>query len=299
MHFMYDSITKEDTKKVSAPKPAVQVHYNSPRPAQLHADAYTRGNQIYLGAGQEHCLPHELGHVLQQQRRAVPITEQINGVGVNTDTHLEQEADRLGAGIGSQTSLNMQASPDTGSGAASSVSASSSAPVQMKMSLPWRDKHPKNPAFARTTRAMRRQQRAKDMAEIEAMRNFGADDSFKPRDDFFVPGQVLDRFSTDEERELMDRISGNMSMRNFSNDYVETPIVPTPRAAPAPVAAATAATTKDDVMNSFLQMDAQWQANRKMPAAYTARYRPKPQAQAPAKLSIGDKIKNLFRKIMG
>ncbi|MEG1943627.1 MAG: hypothetical protein RR049_07395, partial [Angelakisella sp.] len=112
------------------------------------------------------------------------------------------------------------------------------------------------------------------------------------------PGKIISDKSTEEERALMDRISGNMSMRNFSNDYVETPIVPTPRAAPAPVAAATAATTKDDVMNSFLQMDAQWQANRKMPAAYTARYRPKPQAQAPAKLSIGDKIKKLFRRFM-
>ena len=47
----------------------VQVHYNSDKPAQLQALAYTQGTQIYVGPGQEQHLPHELGHVIQQKSR--------------------------------------------------------------------------------------------------------------------------------------------------------------------------------------------------------------------------------------
>src|SRR4051794_24734080 len=46
----------------------VQVHYNSPRPAQLQAAAYTEGSAIELGPGQEPHLAHEAWHVVQQQQ---------------------------------------------------------------------------------------------------------------------------------------------------------------------------------------------------------------------------------------
>lgn len=75
----------------------VRVHYNSSRPAQLGAYAYTRGSQVYIGPGQERHLEHELGHVVQQKRGLVRADGYINGIPVNRDPRLEQAAD-AGAG---------------------------------------------------------------------------------------------------------------------------------------------------------------------------------------------------------
>lgn len=71
----------------------VRVHYNSPAPAQMDAYAYTRGNQVYIGPGQERHLEHELGHVLQQKRGLVKADGYIGGVPVNRDPALERAAD--------------------------------------------------------------------------------------------------------------------------------------------------------------------------------------------------------------
>ncbi len=75
----------------------VRVHYNSSRPAQLGAYAYTQGSQVYIGPGQERHLEHELGHVVQQKRGLVRVDGYINGIPVNRDPRLEQAAD-VGAG---------------------------------------------------------------------------------------------------------------------------------------------------------------------------------------------------------
>lgn len=74
----------------------VQVHYNSSLPSKVDAEAYTQGDHIYLAAGQERHLAHELGHVVQQRRGHVPTTERIGGLSANTDPALEREADVLG-----------------------------------------------------------------------------------------------------------------------------------------------------------------------------------------------------------
>lgn len=71
----------------------VKVHYHSDRPAKLDALAYTQGNQVYIGPGQEKHLSHELGHVVQQKQGRVRPTTRIGGVGVNDDAGLEREAD--------------------------------------------------------------------------------------------------------------------------------------------------------------------------------------------------------------
>lgn len=73
----------------------VRIHYNSARPAQLNALAYTQGTNVYLGAGQEKHLSHELGHVIQQKRGLVPANRWLNGLPLNDDVRLEAEADRL------------------------------------------------------------------------------------------------------------------------------------------------------------------------------------------------------------
>jgi hypothetical protein len=76
----------------------VRVHYNSPKPMQLQAFAYTQGTDIHVGPGHEQHLPHEAWHVVQQAQGRVQPTMQIKGeVPVNHDKGLEREADEMGA----------------------------------------------------------------------------------------------------------------------------------------------------------------------------------------------------------
>ncbi len=75
----------------------VRVHYNSAKPAQLNAHAYTQGQHIEVGPGQERHLPHEGWHVVQQMQGRVRPTIQERGVAINDDTALEREADLMGA----------------------------------------------------------------------------------------------------------------------------------------------------------------------------------------------------------
>jgi hypothetical protein len=75
----------------------VRVHYNSSQPAQLNALAYAQGSDIHLAPGQEHHLPHEAWHVVQQaQGRVRPTMQMRVGVQVNDDVGLEREADVMG-----------------------------------------------------------------------------------------------------------------------------------------------------------------------------------------------------------
>lgn len=75
----------------------VRVHRNSARPAALGAHAYAQGSHIHLGPGQEHNLPHEAWHVVQQKQGRVRVTVQLkSGVAINDDAALEREADVMG-----------------------------------------------------------------------------------------------------------------------------------------------------------------------------------------------------------
>jgi hypothetical protein len=71
----------------------VKVNYDSDKPAQLNALAYTQGNQVHIGPGQERHLEHELGHVVQQKQGRVQPTASVGGMAVNDDAGLESEAD--------------------------------------------------------------------------------------------------------------------------------------------------------------------------------------------------------------
>lgn len=73
----------------------VRVHYNSGKPAQLHAHAYTQGNEVYVAPGQEKHLPHELGHVVQQKNDMVKPTGEIGGLPLNDDEAMENDADMI------------------------------------------------------------------------------------------------------------------------------------------------------------------------------------------------------------
>ncbi len=75
----------------------VNVHYNSDKPAQLHAHAYAQGTDIHIASGQEKHLPHEAWHVVQQKQGRVKPTMQLKDeVQVNDNAGLEKEADEMG-----------------------------------------------------------------------------------------------------------------------------------------------------------------------------------------------------------
>lgn len=46
----------------------VHVHYDSSLPSQFHANALTRGNDIFVAPGKEESIPHELGHIVQDKQ---------------------------------------------------------------------------------------------------------------------------------------------------------------------------------------------------------------------------------------
>ncbi|MEN6379831.1 MAG: DUF4157 domain-containing protein, partial [Methanofastidiosum sp.] len=74
----------------------VRVHYNSDKPAEVGALAYTQGIDIHVAPGQERHLPHEAWHVVQQAQGRVQPTTQMKDVAVNDDVGLESEADVMG-----------------------------------------------------------------------------------------------------------------------------------------------------------------------------------------------------------
>lgn len=79
----------------------VRVHYNSSKPAEIGALAYTQGTNIHVAPGQERHLPHEAWHVVQQAQGRVQPTMQVKkGFLVNNDDRLEREADVMGKKIG-------------------------------------------------------------------------------------------------------------------------------------------------------------------------------------------------------
>ena len=75
----------------------VRVHRNSSAPSKLGALAFAQGTNIHLAPGQDHHLPHEAWHVVQQKQGRVRATRQLKlGLGLNDDRALEREADRMG-----------------------------------------------------------------------------------------------------------------------------------------------------------------------------------------------------------
>lgn len=75
----------------------VNVHYNSSKPAQLQAHAYTQGSTIHVAPGQEKHLAHEAWHVVQQkQGRVKPTVQTSSGIKINDNPDLEREADVMG-----------------------------------------------------------------------------------------------------------------------------------------------------------------------------------------------------------
>lgn len=81
----------------------VRIHEGN-HVGSVGAIAYTQGNHVHFAPGQfnpntqagKALLGHELGHVVQQRQGRVKPTTQVNGLPVNDQPALEQEADTLG-----------------------------------------------------------------------------------------------------------------------------------------------------------------------------------------------------------
>lgn len=81
----------------------VKIHEGS-RASDVGALAYAQGNDIHFAQGKfephsqsgQELLGHELAHVVQQRQGRVQPTSSINGLAVNDDPALEQEADLRG-----------------------------------------------------------------------------------------------------------------------------------------------------------------------------------------------------------
>lgn len=91
----------------------VKVHYNSSKPADIQAHAYTQGTDIHVAGGQEQHLPHETWHAVQQkQGRVQPTTQLAGGVPVNDDPKLEEEADLMGGKAAQSKAISEHSGPD-------------------------------------------------------------------------------------------------------------------------------------------------------------------------------------------
>ncbi|MCP4366860.1 MAG: DUF4157 domain-containing protein [Deltaproteobacteria bacterium] len=92
----------------------IRVHSNSSKPAQLNALAYTQGQDIHVGPGQEKHLPHEGWHAVQQMQGRVKPTMQVKGVSINDEKGLEAEADNFGKKAVLGETLSKYQSPGLG-----------------------------------------------------------------------------------------------------------------------------------------------------------------------------------------
>jgi uncharacterized protein DUF4157 len=119
----------------------VKVHFNSSKPTQLQAHAYTQGTAIHVAPGQEKYLPHEAWHVVQQKQGRVRPTMQMKGrVNVNDEVELEREADVMGenalrrgkavSGVLSVSDVDMRRTSVTEGGYSKST-----APIQARLAV--------------------------------------------------------------------------------------------------------------------------------------------------------------------
>lgn len=90
-----DSMKQALEQKTGFSADDVRVYRNSPLPARVGALAFSEGSDIHLGPGNDRFLNHELGHWVQKKMGRVSITKIENGIPINDDPALEQEADQF------------------------------------------------------------------------------------------------------------------------------------------------------------------------------------------------------------
>lgn len=87
-----DALREKFERRSGVPLDDVRVHHNSDTPEQLDAEACARGNEVFIGPGNEKDLEHEVGHVVQQKQGLVQATNKVNCVAINDNEALENSA---------------------------------------------------------------------------------------------------------------------------------------------------------------------------------------------------------------
>ena len=87
-----DAVKRDARERSGVPLEDVRVYYGSSEPERFGALAYTQGNEIYLGPGQEKHIGHEIWHAVQQKQGRVK-AENYGGIAANFDENLEREAE--------------------------------------------------------------------------------------------------------------------------------------------------------------------------------------------------------------
>jgi len=87
-----DGLRRRVEAMTGVPLDDVRVTYNSEKPEALGAAAYAKGREIHIAPGEEGCLEHEAGHIVQQSLGLVKATGYRDGEPYNGDPMLEQQA---------------------------------------------------------------------------------------------------------------------------------------------------------------------------------------------------------------
>lgn len=181
----------------------VRVHYNSDKPRKIGALAYTQGNQVHVGPGQEQHLRHELGHVVQQKRGLVQPTTWINGLPVNDSPELEHAAN-----VGFSMSRGHYSSASVQSAAIQCYRVVMSEEIKVPEGSP-------EPVFS-TNRVVHVPRASVQQDVAESTGDYGIEQN--------LLRQLLEKLrniSHDERKELWDqyyRLSGKTSMPQLYND---------------------------------------------------------------------------------
>jgi len=117
----------------------VKVHYNSSKPAEVSALAFTKGSDIHVAPGQEKHLPHEAWHVVQQKQGRVQPTFQMKDISINTNDFLEQEADKFENNVAQHLQHKETSQLKSNSPCSSTMQCKSDQPLmtQLRELLPW------------------------------------------------------------------------------------------------------------------------------------------------------------------
>lgn len=160
----------------------VKIKTNSAQAEQAGALAYAQGNEVHFASGQynpnsmegQKLLGHELSHVKQQREGRVKPTANVNGMAVNDDKSLENEADRMG-----DKAAQAKVDPAATTQLKKSGSDNSSAPVQRFKMRPGDIK--RYPKFAEYIRS-EMPKSASDARLTKYMEHFGTNQGDTARD---------------------------------------------------------------------------------------------------------------------
>lgn len=118
----------------------VNIHSGSQSAVDAGALAYTQGNDIHFAPGQydpssqggQELLGHELTHVVQQREGRVQANNEVNGMPLNDNKGLEQEADEMGVKAAQFKAVNPE-TPSTKSASRLSHTLTPGHSIQMKL----------------------------------------------------------------------------------------------------------------------------------------------------------------------